>query len=124
MRAALLFLLMCLAGGAGGGLGSTVGNGLGPGGVFLGGFAGGIALVTATGYLAARRCWISRQQRFWTIAGALLGFGLAALVTLSTLSSPAGPILSTLIVGLGALLGSRIGVSAHRKGLTPEGGAP
>jgi hypothetical protein len=115
MRAALLFFLMCLLGGAGGALGSMIGNALGRGGVIAGGFVGGIALVIAGGYFAASRRWITRGQRFWTIAGGVMGFLLAALVTLTTLSSPVGPVLSTLMIGTGAVLGARIGVSAHEK---------
>jgi hypothetical protein len=113
MHAALLFLLMCVFGGAGGAVGSMLGNALGPGGVFLGGFVGGVALVFAAAYVAVGRGWIAREQRFWTVIGGIFGFGLAALVTLTTLSSPVGPILSTLMIGLGAVLGARIGVSAH-----------
>lgn len=115
VHAVFLFLLMCVLGGAGGALGSMAGNSLGRGGVFVGGFVGGVALVFVAAYIAVGRGWISREQRFWTVAGGTLGFGVAALVTLSTLSSPAGPILSTLMIGMGALLGARIGVSAHRK---------
>ena len=119
MSAALLFVLMCVLGGAGGAAGSMLGNALGPGGVFIGGFAGGVALVFAAAYFAVGRGWIGREQRFWTVIGGILGFGLAALVTLTTLSSPVGPILSTLLIGTGAVLGARIGVSAHDDSLTP-----
>ena len=115
MRTLWLFLLMCFLGGVGGALGSMVGNAFGRGGVFTGGFIGGIALVVAAAYIAAGRRWISRHQRFWTIAGGVLGFFIAALVTLTTLSSPVGPILSTLMIGTGATLGARIGVSAHEQ---------
>jgi len=115
MHAALLFLMMCLLGRAGGALGSMVGNVMGRGGVFAGGFFGGVALVIAGGYIAASRRWITKGQRFWTIAGGVMGFLLAALVTLTTLSSPIGPVLSTLMIGTGAVLGARIGVSAHEK---------
>jgi uncharacterized membrane protein YccC len=76
-------------------------------------------LVFVAAYIAVGRGWIGRAQRFWTVIGGLLGFGVAALVTLTTLSSPVGPILSTLLIGTGAVLGARIGVSAHDDGLTP-----
>jgi hypothetical protein len=118
VHAALLFLLMCLFGGAGGALGSMVGNAIGRGGVFVGGFVGGIALVFAAAYIAVGRGWIAREQRFWTLIGGIVGFGLAALVTLTTLSSPVGPVLSTLMIGTGAVLGARIGVSAHDDSMT------
>jgi hypothetical protein len=115
----LLFLVLCVFGGAGGALGSMIGNAVGPGGVFIGGFMGGVALVFAAAYIAVGRGWIGREQRFWTVVGGVLGFGLAALVTLTTLSSPVGPVLSTLLIGTGGVLGARIGVSAHDDGLTP-----
>jgi hypothetical protein len=115
VKPVLLFLLMCFLGGAGGALGSMVGASIGRGGVFIGGFVGGLALVIASGYLSARWHWITLSQRFWTIVGGALGFGLAALVTLTTLASPLGPALSTLLIGTGALLGARIGVSAHEQ---------
>jgi hypothetical protein len=116
----LLFLLMCVLGGIGGAVGSMAGNVLGRGGVFVGGFAGGVALVFAAAYIAVGRGWIDRARRFWTVVGGVFGFVLAALVTLTTLSSPVGPIVSTLLIGTGAVLGARIGVSAHDKTLTPN----
>jgi hypothetical protein len=119
MHAVLLFLLMCALGGAGGALGSMIGNALGRGGVFVGGFIGGVAMVFATAYIAVGRGWLDRERRFWTFFGGVLGFGLAALVTLTTLSSPVGPVLSILLIGTGAVLGARIGVSAHDDSLTP-----
>jgi hypothetical protein len=97
------------------------GNALGRGGVFLGGFVGGIVMVFAAAYLAVRRGWIGREQRFWTVIGGTIGFVLASLVTLTTLSSPLGPVLSTLMIGIGAVLGARIGVSAHEDGVASSG---
>ena len=123
MHAALLFTIMCVFGGAGGALGSMLGNALGRGGVFVGGFVGGIAMVFAAAYIAVGRGWIARDQRFWTVIGGVLGFVHAALVTLTTLASPAGPILSTLMIGLGAVLGARIGVSAHDDSVASSGDA-
>ena len=113
MKYALLFLLLCILGGVGGAAGSMLGNELGPGGVFLGGGIGGAGLVVAGAFLAVRLGWIQPQQRRWTIIGALLGFAAAVLVTLATLSSPVGAIASTMLVGIGGTLASRIGISAH-----------
>jgi hypothetical protein len=114
MPLVLLFLLMCFLAGAGGALGSMIGHGLGPGGTIAGGVLGGALCVVAAAYLAARWRWILAEQRAWTTVGALIGFGMAVFVTLSTLSSPVGPALSTTLAGIGALLGSRIGISAHK----------
>ena len=106
---------MCVLAGIGGALGSIVGHALGQGGVIAGGIIGGIALVVAAGFVAESRGWIHHSQRLWTILGGVFGFFLACLVALSTLSSPIGPILSTLLVGAGAVLGAFIGRSAHEK---------
>ena len=110
-----LFLLMVLLGGAGGALGSMAGNAFGRGGVIAGGLIGGAALVVAGAFLSARWHWIKLPQRLWTMIGGVLGFGVASLVTLSTLSSPIGPMVSTLLVGTGAVLGALVGSSAHEE---------
>ena len=106
---------MCIAAGIGGAAGSMLGHGLGQGFLIVGGFAGGLLAVFGMAYLATRLGWIHRAQRFWTAAGAVAGFVLACLVALSTLSSPFGPIASTLLVGIGAVAGSIVGRSAHEK---------
>lgn len=108
-----LFLLMVFLGGAGGAIGSMAGDSLGRGGVIGGGFVLGAALVIAGGFLSTRWGWIRRAQRIWTIIAGVFGFALAAIVTLSTLSSPVGPILSTLLIGTGAVLGAIVGNSPH-----------
>jgi hypothetical protein len=113
VKLVLLFLLMCFLGGVGGALGSMAGHALGPGGLFIGGALGGAALVVAGAWLATRWRWILPPQRVWTLVGALIGFALAIFVTLSTLSSPVGPAFSTILIGLGAVLGSRIGTRAQ-----------
>jgi hypothetical protein len=113
VKLAYLFLTMCLFGGVGGAVGSMVGHGLGRGGLMLGGFIGGILFVIGGGFLSQRLGWIRRSQRFWTNAGGVAGFVLACMVALATLSSPVGPILSTLLVGTGAVFGAVVGHSAH-----------
>jgi hypothetical protein len=81
--------------------------------LIAGGVIGGIALVAGAGYFAAARSWVTIPQRPWTIAGGEVGFALACLVALSTLSSPVGPIASTLLIGFGAVLGTILGSSPH-----------
>jgi len=108
-----LFLSMSLLGGIGAAVGSMVGHGLGRGGLLVGGFTGGVVFVIGGGFLSQRLGWIHRSQRFWTSAGGVAGFVLACMVALATLSSPVGPILSTLLVGTGALFGAVVGHSAH-----------
>jgi hypothetical protein len=113
MNQVKVFLLMMLMAGAGGALGSMAGHALGRGGLIAGGVLGGSALVVAAGFLATRWHWLHPGQRVWAIAGGVFGFLLAVMVTLSTLSSPVGPVLSTLLVGTGAVLGAKVGGSAH-----------
>lgn len=113
MNLVLLFLVTTFAGGLGGALGSMGGNLLGRGGVLAGGFVGGVGLVVAAIYLARKRRWIERTEFRWTMAGAVFGFALAVLVTLSTLSTPLGPIFSTILIGTGAVLGKLVGRSPH-----------
>jgi hypothetical protein len=46
------------------------------------------------------------------VLGAAIGFLLACAVAANTLSSPVGPIMSTLLIGVGAVLGSSRAPSA------------
>jgi hypothetical protein len=59
--------------------------------------------------IALWRGWIARPQYRATTIGAALGFLAAASVAVNTLSSPVGPVLSTTLTGVGALIGSRFG---------------
>jgi hypothetical protein len=104
-----LFILACLLGGIGGFAGSVVGAAFGSRGLFAGGFAGGILIAPLSSRIALWRGWIGRPQYGATALGAALGFVAAALVAVNTLSSPIGPVLSTTLTGVGALIGSRLG---------------
>jgi hypothetical protein len=115
VKLGLLFFAMCLLGGAGAALGSMVGNGIGNGGLLVGGFLGGVLFVVLGGSLALRLGWIHRSQRLWATLGAVFGFALACMVALATLSSPIGPILSTLLIGAGATLGAVAGRNTHEE---------
>ena len=106
---------MCVLGGIGAALGSIVGHGLGRGGLFAGAFVGGVLLCVAGGFIGERIHWIRPPQRLWVILGAVFGFALACMVALSTLSSPIGPFLSTLLIGSGAVLGAVVGKSPHEE---------
>jgi len=103
------FIAMCVLGGLGGFAGSVVGAAFGMRGLFVGGFAGGIVIAPLSARIALWRGWIARPQYWATTAGAALGFVAAALVAVNTLSSPVGPVLSTTLTGVGALIGSRFG---------------
>ena len=117
-----LALLMMLLGGAGGGIGASFGGPLGMGGALGVGLLLGGVLIVGGVFLAERWHWITHSQRLWAIFGAVGGFVLATIVTLSTLASPIGPILSTLLIGVGAALGAVVGNSAHRRDLTLPAG--
>ena len=103
-----LFLLLVIAGGAGALAGSVVGGAFGKIGLFTGGFLGGTLASAAAAYLAARLKWIQPNERAGTACGAVAGFLAAAIVAINTLSSPVGPVLSTLLTGIGGLLGRRL----------------
>jgi len=115
MHRALLFVSMCVAAGLGGAIGSMLGHAAGRGGLIVGGVVGGVVFVVLMGFLAERLAWIDHPRRLWTVLGGVFGFLLAVLVALSTLSSPIGPIMSTLLVGTGAVLGATVGQSAHEE---------
>lgn len=101
-----LFVLACVLGGFGGAAGSIVGHAFGKTGLWVGGIIGGLLMSIATARIAVWRRWITRSQFWPTTAGAAIGFLLAAGIAVNTLSSPIGPILSTLLIGAGALVGS------------------
>lgn len=101
-----LFLIACALAGLGGALGSIVGHAAGPSGLYVGGILGGILGAVGSAAVARARQWIATDRFLATAVGASVGFLAAAAVATQTLSSPVGPILSTLLVGLGALLGA------------------
>lgn len=103
-----LFVVTSFLGGLGGALGSIVGNALGKPGLWAGGVLGGMLGAAAAVAIAKARSWISPDQARATTIGAMLGFLIAAAIAVNTLSSPIGPILSTGIIGAGALLGARL----------------
>lgn len=115
MKLGLLFLAMCVLGGAGAALGSMVGHGLGRGGLLVGGFVGGLLFVVGAAFLGARLGWIRPAQRLWAALGGMFGFALACMVALATLSSPIGPVLSTLLIGGGGLFGALVSRTSRDK---------
>jgi hypothetical protein len=102
----LLFLVSCVLGGLGGVLGSILGNAFGKTGLFVGGVVGGLVGASTSGAVASARRWIPRSALVRTSVGASIGFLAAALIATQTLDSPIGPILSTSLIGLGALAGA------------------
>lgn len=93
--------------------GSILGNAFGRGGLLTGAVIGGVAMIALAGHLACRFNCVHRSERFWVTGGGIAGFLVACLVALATLSSPVGPVLSALLIGVGAVLGSVLGRSPH-----------
>lgn len=106
MNRAGLFLVACALGGVGGALGSMVGNAFGKSGLWAGGILGGLLASMLVARIALWRRWIVRSQYWPTTLGTATGFLVACAVAVNTLSTPIGPIMSTLLIGAGALLGS------------------
>jgi hypothetical protein len=98
-----LFFLMCIMGGALAVAGSILGNAFGRTGLFTGGVVGGLLGVLAAAKIAEQRGWIERSQMQYVAMGGIVGFFCAASIAVYTLSTPIGPILSTLLIGGGAL---------------------
>jgi uncharacterized membrane protein YccC len=67
---------------------------------------GGLVGAASSGIIARVRGWIPPDRSVRTSVGATIGFLVAALITTQTLSSPIGPVLSTCLIGLGALVGA------------------
>ena len=106
MNRAALFFVACALGGLGGAVGSIVGNAFGNGGLWAGGILGGLLASMLIARIALARRWIVRSQSWPTALGTAIGFLVACAVAVNTLSTPVGPIMSTLLIGAGALLGS------------------
>ena len=114
-----LFLTATVLGGLGGMLGSILGNAGGRQMLFIGGFLGGVVVAPLTARIAVWRGWAGRERQGWVAIGAAAGFVLAATIAVNTLSSPVGPVLSTSLVGLGAIFGARRRPASVRPGELP-----
>ena len=106
MNRLALFLLACVLGGLGGLLGSMAGHAFGRAGLLSGGVLGGLVASILIGRIALWRRWIVRSQYWLTVLGTAIGFVLACAVAVNTLSTPIGPMMSTLLIGAGAVVGS------------------
>lgn len=110
MKSVFLFFVSIIVTVAFAALGSMIGHFLGSHlGVMLGGVVGGIFGAILSVRIAVRLRWIGHEDFYPTIFGAEIGFVAAAIIATKTLSSPVGPILSSFLIGLGALVGSLIG---------------
>jgi hypothetical protein len=73
--------------------------------LFAGGILGGLIASPIACFLAARLRWIDPAHTKAMALGAAGGFLAAMAVAVNTLSSPVGPLLSPLLVGVGGLAG-------------------
>jgi hypothetical protein len=106
MNRVALFFLACALGGVGGALGSMVGHAFGKGGLWAGGILGGLLASALVAQIAVWRRWIVRSQYWPTVLGTAIGFLVACAIAVNTLTSPIGPMMSTLLIGAGAVVGS------------------
>jgi hypothetical protein len=116
MTSVFLFIICCFLGGLGGALGSVIGHAAGQSGLWIGGIVGGILGSVAATALARGRHWLTAAQFPAAAIGASLGFLGAAAIAVNTLGSPIGPVLSTTLIGIGAVLGARL----RREARTPN----
>jgi hypothetical protein len=111
MKRVFLFLASTIVTGAFAAIGSMIGHFFGSHfGVILGGIFGGLFGAIFSARIAVRLKWIAHEDFYPTTFGAEIGFLAAAIVAMKTLSSPIGPILGSLLIGIGAVVGAWIGV--------------
>jgi hypothetical protein len=106
MRHAKVFILLTIAAGAFAVAGSALGAAVAHPALFAAGIAGGLIGCLVGASLARRLKWIPPSTTKFVAIGACVGFAAAAAIAMNTLHSPLGPILSSLLVGVGGLIGS------------------
>ena len=104
---ARLFILACFLGGVGAFAGSAIGGMFGTRALFVGAVIGGLLVAPLTARIAQWRRWIVPGQFVGTTIGAAIGFLVAAFAAVNTMGSAVGPVLSTALIGVGAIVGSR-----------------
>ena len=105
MKAAGVFLVLVIATGIGAVVGSAIGSLIAHRILFLGGTVGGLSGSWLGAWLSARMNWIPGRGTLAVAVGASVGFACAVPIAVNTLHTPVGPMLSTLLVGVGGLVG-------------------
>lgn len=100
-----LFLTWFVSGG-GALAGSILGNAFGGPGLIIGALAGGVAAAALSVIAATRFDWLPREGRTGAIIGGIVGFGVAAGLTVLNLHTPIVALLSPAFAGAGVLLGA------------------
>jgi len=103
-----LFFLMCGVNGTMTVIGSMLGNIFGKTGLFTGAIVGGIIGILVVMILARRFNLMEARHHVSTLIGATSGYLIAAAIAVNNLHTPVIPILSTSLVGVGAVVGSII----------------
>ena len=117
MKKALLFVVSVIVTAVSAVIGSMGGHFFGSHlAVMLVGTVGGLIGASVSGRLAVARDWITGAQYLPTTIGTAIGFLAADFIAAKTLSSPVGPILSTFLIGIGAVVGAAVGAR-------PQGGS-
>ena len=75
-------------------------------GLFVGAFLGGIAGVYVSVVFASWRGWLATSEKSGALLGGVLGLCVAATITVVTIHTPVGPVLSGAFIGAGVLLGA------------------
>ena len=108
MKPLPIILLSWVLAGLGSVVGSMLGNAIGPTGLKLGALLGGSVATIGAVALCARLSWIPRTGRGLGTLGGLVGYGVAAALAVTHLSTPIVPVLSCGFVGAGVLLGAGV----------------
>jgi hypothetical protein len=109
LKDVLLFIIVCGLDGVCIIIGSVLGHGVGPTGLFAGAVVGGIFGVGAALLLATRLDLLERSGYGWAFFGGVLGFAIAAAVTVKNLQGPLIPVASVGLIGAGAIIGKAVG---------------
>jgi hypothetical protein len=115
-----IFFLTAILGGLGAAAGSIIGRGFGDRGLYTGAVVGGMVATAFAVWLAVRLAWIERRNFQPALWGGEIGFLVAAPIAVQMLASPIGPILSTVLIGAGALVGSRVVQEGEDNGVNPQ----
>ena len=108
MKAAGVFIVLVIGAGMGAAVGSAVGSLIAHRVLFVGGTIGGLFGIWLGASLSARMNWIPKRGTLAVALGAIVGFACALVIAVNTLHTPVGPMLSTLLVGAGGLVGRRL----------------
>jgi hypothetical protein len=108
MKSAGVFIVLVIAAGMGAAIGSALGSLIAHQVLFGGGAIGGLFGSWLGAWISTRVNWIPQRETMAVALGASVGFACGVLIAVNTLHTPIGPILSTLLVGVGGLVGRRL----------------